>query len=104
MLAVSFGTVYTPNIAMTYLLDGYPAFAQEVLVAVNVSKNLVAFLFLYVAVDWIEDQGWIQVYMVMFMVTSLAVVLAIPMYFWGYRARASFGGVLKRALGSIPEV
>ncbi|KPM38686.1 hypothetical protein AK830_g7880 [Neonectria ditissima] len=42
---VSFGTVYAPNVAMTYLLDSYPIFAQEILVAINVTKNLVAFLF-----------------------------------------------------------
>ncbi|EFX02135.1 aldehyde dehydrogenase [Grosmannia clavigera kw1407] len=87
---VSFGTVYAPNIAMTYLLDCYPEFSQEILVAVNVVKNLVAFLFLYVAVDWIKSQGWIQVYMIMFMVVTLPLLLAIPLYYFGRRAREAF--------------
>lgn len=93
---VSFGTVYSPNIAMTYLLDCYPAFAQEILVAVNVIKNLVAFLFVYVAVDWVNSQGWIQVYMIMFMVVTLATLLAIPLYFVGGKSRRAFDGVINR--------
>ncbi|KAH7024150.1 aldehyde dehydrogenase [Ilyonectria destructans] len=87
---VSFGTVYAPNVAMTYLLDSYPVFAQEILVAINVTKNLVAFLFLYVAVDWINSQGWIQVYMIMFMVVSLSMLLSIPIYLYGRKAREAY--------------
>ncbi|KAH7162008.1 aldehyde dehydrogenase [Dactylonectria estremocensis] len=91
---VSFGTVYAPNVAMTYLLDSYPAFAQEILVAINVTKNLVAFLFLYVAVDWINSQGWIQVYMIMFAVVTLSMLLALPIYLFGRRARGAYSSIL----------
>ncbi|KAI1450434.1 MFS transporter [Annulohypoxylon stygium] len=91
---VSFGTVYAPNIALTYLIDCYTPFAQEILVVVNVFKNLVAFLFAYVAVDWVNSQGWIQVYMVMFMVVTLSMVLAIPVYFFGGKARVAFEKIL----------
>jgi hypothetical protein len=82
--------VYAPNIAMTYLIDCYPTFAQEILVAVNVVKNIIAFLFAFVAVDWINTRGWIQVYMIMFMVVTLVMVLAVPLYIWGRRARVAF--------------
>lgn len=98
---VSFGTVYAPNVAMTYLLDSYPVFAQEILVAINVTKNLVAFLFLYVAVDWINAQGWIQVYMIMFMVVSLSMLLAIPIYLYGRKAREAYQKVLLKVVGSV---
>ncbi|KAI6356227.1 hypothetical protein MCOR25_007917 [Pyricularia grisea] len=77
---VSFGTVYTPNIAATFVVEGHPDHAEEALVAINVFKNLVAFLFLYTAVDWIQSQGWIQVYMIMFMLVSLSMLAAIPLY------------------------
>lgn len=86
---------------MTYLLDSYPVFAQEILVAINVTKNLVAFLFLYVAVDWINSQGWIQVYMIMFMVVSLSMLLAIPIYLYGRKAREGYQKVLLKVVGSV---
>lgn len=89
-LAVAFGAVYAPNVAVTYLIDCYPAFASEVVVIVNIVKNTIAFVFLYTAVDWVQSKGWIQVYMIMFMVVSLSMVLTIPLYFWGNRARQLF--------------
>jgi hypothetical protein len=73
-------------VKQTYLVDCYAAFAEEILVAINVIKNLIAFLFAFVAVDWINTQRWIQVYMIMFMVVSLVMVLEVPVYFWGRRA------------------
>lgn len=84
---MSFGTVYSPNIAITYLVDSYPQVAEECLVIVNAFKNLVSFVFLYVAVDWVASEGWVQVYMIMFMVVTLATLLAIPLYFWGPQLR-----------------
>ncbi|KKA27175.1 hypothetical protein TD95_004307 [Thielaviopsis punctulata] len=96
---ISFGTIFSPNIAMTYLLDSYLAFSQELLVTVNVFKNMVAFLFLYVAVDWVKSQGWIQVYMIMFMLVTLATLTAVPLYWWGGRAREAYGRILQRMAG-----
>lgn len=93
---MAFGTVYAPNVAMTYLLDCYPAFASEVVVIVNVVKNTIAFVFIYTAVDWVQSKGWVQVYMIMFMVVSLSMFLAIPLYFWGGRARQLFTKISPR--------
>ncbi|KAF4550084.1 Hypothetical protein D9617_18g032750 [Elsinoe fawcettii] len=84
---VSFGTVYTPNIAITYVVESHPDFASDCLVMINVFKNLVAFVFLYVAVDWVQTSGWIQVYMIMFMLVTVSVLLAIPIYFYGRKLR-----------------
>ncbi|KAF2496528.1 MFS transporter [Lophium mytilinum] len=84
---VSFGTIYAPNIAITYVVECYPRVVAECLVAINVFKNLVAFLFLYTAVDWVASSGWTQVYMIMFMLVSLSMLLAIPFYFFGPKWR-----------------
>jgi len=54
---------------------------------VNAFKNLLAFIFLYTAVEWIAADGWVQVYMIMFMLVSLAVLLGVPLYFWGHTLR-----------------
>lgn len=88
---MSFGTIYAPNIAITYVVECFPATASECLVAINVWKNLVAFLFLYVAVDWVASQGWIQVYMIMFMLVTLSMFIALLFYFFGGRWRSTSG-------------
>ncbi|RHZ45161.1 uncharacterized protein CDV56_103435 [Aspergillus thermomutatus] len=54
---VSFGTVYTPNIAITYIVHLHQHEAAKSLVLINIFKNLVAFIFLYVAVDWVNKEG-----------------------------------------------
>ncbi|KAH6852790.1 hypothetical protein AA0119_g11412 [Alternaria tenuissima] len=84
---VSFGTIFAPNIAITYVVECFTRNASEALVAINVFKNLVAFLFLYTAVDWIASSGWIQVYMIMFMLVSMGMMLCVPFYFLGSKWR-----------------
>lgn len=61
--------------------------------AINVCKNLVAFLFLYTAVDWVASKGWIEVYMIMFMLLTASMLLAIPFYFYGVRLRGAVPGL-----------
>jgi MFS family permease len=77
---VSFGTVYTPNIAITYLAHKHQRDAAQCLVLVNVVKNLVAFLFLYQAVQWVQSQGYLQVYLVMFALGVATIGAALPLY------------------------
>lgn len=48
---------------------------------INVFKNLVAFLFLYTAVNWIAARGWIEVYLIMFMLSVLGLVFTVILYF-----------------------
>lgn len=86
-ILVSFATVYTPNIAITYIVESFPASASESVVIINAGKNLVAFIFLFVAVDWVHSQGWIQVYMIMFMVSTISILLSIPLYAFGSKGR-----------------
>ncbi|KFZ24527.1 hypothetical protein V502_00993 [Pseudogymnoascus sp. VKM F-4520 (FW-2644)] len=90
---VSFGTVYAPNIAIAYVIGCYPDQASQCLILINVVKNLVAFIFLYVAVDWVERSGWFQVYMIMFMLVSLTMVAAIPLWFYGAASRRFTSGL-----------
>ncbi|RAQ65988.1 MFS transporter [Aspergillus flavus] len=77
---VSFGSVYTPNIAITYLAHRHQRDAAQCLVLVNVVKNLVAFLFLYEAVEWVQSQGYLQVYLVMFALGVATIAGALPLY------------------------
>lgn len=69
-------------------MESRPKQASEAIVSINVFKNLVSFLFLYVAVDWVATRGWLEVYMVIFMLVALSMLLAIPFYFFGTKLRA----------------
>lgn len=73
---VSFGTIFAPNIVVTSTVESHQEFPEEALVVINVCKNLVAFLFAYEAVLWVESQGYLQVYMIMFSLLSLGMLLA----------------------------
>ncbi|KAJ5787444.1 hypothetical protein N7457_002434 [Penicillium paradoxum] len=84
---LSFGSVYTPNIVVTYIVDRHQKDAAECLVLVNIFKNLVAFLFLYVAVDWAQKNGYIQVYMIMFMLNVVVILCGVPIYYYDSRNR-----------------
>ncbi|GFG17848.1 hypothetical protein IFM5058_08693 [Aspergillus udagawae] len=82
---VSFGTVYTPNIAITYLAHRHQRDAAQCLVLVNVVKNLVAFMFLYEAVAWVQSQGYLQLYLVMFALGVVTIAAALPLYLFHER-------------------
>lgn len=87
---VSFGTVYTPNIAITYVTQRHQRDAAKCLILINIFKNLVTFVFLYVAVDWVNKNGYVQVYMIMFMLNILVLGCALPLYYFGLRNHEEF--------------
>ncbi|KAH2658082.1 hypothetical protein KXV32_001807 [Aspergillus fumigatus] len=84
---VSFGTVYSPNIAITYLAHWHQKDAAQCLVLVNVVKNLVAFTFLYKAVEWAESKGYLQLYLVMFALGFVTIGAALPLYLFHGKRR-----------------
>ncbi|KAJ5605339.1 hypothetical protein N7510_010493 [Penicillium lagena] len=84
---LSFGSVYTPNIAITYIVHRHQRDAAKSLVLINVFKNLITFIFLYVAVDWANKSGYVQVYMIMFMLNVLVLIFAVPLYFFDAKKR-----------------
>ncbi|PYH76825.1 hypothetical protein BO82DRAFT_268924, partial [Aspergillus uvarum CBS 121591] len=79
---VSFGSVFTPNFALAYLTHQHQREAAQCLVLVNVVKNLVAFLFLYEAVVWVQGRGYLEVYLVMRALGVVTVAGALPLYLY----------------------
>jgi hypothetical protein len=59
------------------MIDSFTRFHTECLVSINVFKNIVAFIFIFVAVEWLQAEGYIQVYMTMFMLVVLTTLLGI---------------------------
>jgi hypothetical protein len=86
---VSFGVVYTPNIAISYVVDSFPEQAAQCLVAINVFKNMVAFIFVYQAVTWIQTQGFLRPYIVLMTLQLTVFIFAVPLYLYGKRLRHS---------------
>jgi hypothetical protein len=86
---VSFGTVYTANIAITYVVDSFPEHAAQSVVSINVFKNMVAFLFVYQAVTWIQTQGFLRPFIVLMALQLTIFIFAVPLYFYGKRLRHS---------------
>jgi hypothetical protein len=70
------------------VVESHPDFAAESLVVINVFKNLVAFVFLYTAVDWVQGSGWLEVYMIMFMLVSLSMLFSGLAYVFRRRLAA----------------
>ncbi|KAJ8118507.1 hypothetical protein OPT61_g524 [Boeremia exigua] len=100
---VSFGTIFTPNIAITYVVECYPSMAAESLVMINVFKNLVAFLFLYTATGWIAAKGWIQVYMIMFMLSILGLEAQIQLALQALKQDANLSQRRAAAIYRVPQ-
>lgn len=65
------------------MIDIFTQFSTECLVSINVFKNIVAFIFIFVAVEWLQAEGYIQVYMIMFMLVVLTMLLTIPLCIYG---------------------
>lgn len=88
-LSVSFATGFGPNIAITYVIDSHREITGEALVLINATKNLIAFAMILRSSEWITHSGYLQPYMIMFMIVALSMLLAIPMYIWGAKWRSS---------------
>ncbi len=71
--------------------------------AINVIRNLVSFLFVHTAVDWVAARGWLEAYMVIFMLVTLSMILATPFYFFGTKLRAMSSN-LERFLQMVSRV
>lgn len=84
---VSFGSIYTTNIAITYIVHRHQREAAECLVMINGFKNVVAFACVSGAVAWVDKSGYIQVYMIMFTLNMVILIFAQPLYLFDARKR-----------------
>jgi hypothetical protein len=53
------------------------------LVAINLFKNIIVFILIYVAADWIKTSGYLEVLMIFFALTMIGLIFAVPLYFFG---------------------
>ena len=48
---VAFGTIYASNVALNYVVECYRGIKADYVLSINVFKNLVAFLYVYTAIN-----------------------------------------------------
>ncbi|KAJ5266454.1 Major facilitator superfamily domain general substrate transporter [Penicillium angulare] len=85
---ISFGCCLGSTTAITFCVDSYRQYAGEALVTLNFSKNVLhGLVFSLFIVDWLETDGSRTVYLVIGGIQLLCLLMTIPMYMYGKRAR-----------------
>ncbi|KAL4862696.1 hypothetical protein BDV12DRAFT_207056 [Aspergillus spectabilis] len=78
-------------VAITYLLDSYPARAGPLLVIICAFRGIISFGTSYGTAPFIESHGYDGAFGTFAGLTALLGCLGIPVYFWGKRIRAFTG-------------
>lgn len=85
---ISFGCSLGSTTAITFCVDSYRQYAGEALVTLNFSKNIFhGLVFSLFVVDWLEHAGPKTVYLALGGIQLAALLLTVPMYVFGKRAR-----------------
>lgn len=85
---ISFGCCLGSTTAITFCVDSYRQYAGEALVTLNFSKNVLhGLVFSLFIVDWLETDGSRTVYLVIGGIQLFCLLMTIPMYMYGKRAR-----------------
>ncbi|VUC36257.1 unnamed protein product [Clonostachys rosea] len=85
---ISFGCCLGSTTSITFCVDSYRQYAGEALVTLNFSKNILhGLLFSLFFTHWLADDGPKMVYIWIGIIQLLLMLLTIPMYIYGKRAR-----------------
>ncbi|OGE54477.1 hypothetical protein PENARI_c006G04657 [Penicillium arizonense] len=85
---ISFGCCLGSTTAITFCVDSYRQYAGEALVTLNFSKNILhGLIFSLFIVDWLDAEGSRDVFLVIGGIQLFFMLLTIPMYIYGKRAR-----------------
>lgn len=85
---ISFGSCLGSTTAITFAVDSYRQYAGEALVTLNWSKNIFhGLIFSLFVVNWMESDGARTVFLAIGGIQLGVLLLTIPMYIFGKRAR-----------------
>ncbi|KAJ5233812.1 uncharacterized protein N7469_005578 [Penicillium citrinum] len=85
---ISFGCCLGSTTAITFCVDSYRQYAGEALVTLNFSKNIFhGLIFSLFIVDWLQSDGSRTVYLALGGIQIFFLLMTIPMYIYGKRAR-----------------
>jgi len=84
---LSFGSSLSSTTAITFSIDSYKMFAGECLVTLNVTKNIIGFLFSLFNTQFNHNEGYKNAFVVFGCIEIFIGLFAIPLYFYGKRLR-----------------
>ncbi|CAP85582.1 Pc20g02530 [Penicillium rubens Wisconsin 54-1255] len=85
---ISFGCCLGSTTAITFCVDSYRQYAGEALVTLNFSKNILhGLIFSLFIVDWLDTNGSRTVFLSIGGIQLFFMLMSIPMYLYGKRAR-----------------
>ncbi|GLI76781.1 hypothetical protein PoHVEF18_005059 [Penicillium ochrochloron] len=85
---ISFGCCLGSTTAITFCVDSYRQYAGEALVTLNFSKNVIhGLVFSLFIVSWLQSDGSRTVYLAIGGIQLFCLLMTIPMYIYGKRAR-----------------
>jgi len=78
-------------VAITYLLDSYPARAGPLLIIVCAFRGVISFGVTFGITPFIENEGYDGAFNTFGGLTGALGLIAVPLYFFGKQIRAKFG-------------
>ncbi|KAJ5646189.1 hypothetical protein N7490_002561 [Penicillium lividum] len=85
---ISFGCCLGSTTAITFCVDSYRQYAGEALVTLNFTKNVIhGLVWSLFIVDWLDADGFRTVYLAIGGIQLFFLLMSIPMYMYGKRAR-----------------
>lgn len=84
---LAFGSSLSSTTAITFTIDSYKMFAGECLVTLNVTKNVIGFLFSLFNNEFNHKQGYKNAFVVFGCIEIFVGLFAIPLYIYGKRLR-----------------
>lgn len=94
MSVFSFGTLFTVQVILTYVVDCFPEQSGQAFSTINLFASIVIFVGSGVLITWYEMVGPLIVFGSLAAGSVITSVTAIPLYVFGKRMRASMAGLL----------
>lgn len=94
MSVFSFGTLFTVQVILTYVVDCFPEQSGQAFSTINLFASIVIFVGSGVLITWYEMVGPLVVFGSLAAGSVITSVTAIPLYVFGKRMRASMAGLL----------
>lgn len=84
---LAFGSSLSSTTSITFTIDSYKMFAGECLVTLNVTKNIIGFLFSLFNNEFNHKEGYKTAFVVFGCIEIFVGLFAIPLYIYGKRIR-----------------
>lgn len=85
LIGLGFGS--SGDVSMGYLMDAYPDMVIEMMAGVSVINNMIGCIFTFACSPWLDAMGNTNTFIILAVITFLAMIGCIPMIYYGKRIR-----------------